>query len=89
MEIGNRKFAFRTIGDLQKDLRDMGLPISKTTIIRQEQLGLYKFPRSIGGWRVITPSIEDKIKRLLWRNYMGDEPFPGDKKEKNEQEKSE
>lgn len=80
------KFAFKTIGDIQRDLEEMGLPISKTTIIRQEKLGLYKFPRSVGGWRIVTPSIEKKIKESLWHNYMGDEPYPGDKEESDKEE---
>ena len=72
-----RKFSFITIGQIIEELAEIGLYLDRRTIKRHKTAGLFKMGKTIGGWHRTNRIGAEKIKKLLWMNYLGEEaPYP-------------
>lgn len=73
-----RKFSFITIGLIMEELAELGLHLERRTIKRLIKRGLLTMNRTESGWYITTRKGAEKIKKLLWMNYLGEDvPYPG------------
>lgn len=71
-----RTFSFITVGTILDELNALGLYLDRKTFYRHEQNGLFTLGKTLGGWRRCTRKQAEKIKKMLWINYIGDIPYP-------------
>lgn len=64
-----RSFPYITVGQILRQLDTEGIKISRTTFYRLEKEGLFPSQKTIGKWRVYSPTDVPIIISLIKKNY--------------------
>ena len=67
-----RDFFYITLGKLMERLKEEGVPVSRSTMIRLEERGLFELRRLPGGWRVASKTDLEAIVKILKDLYQID-----------------